>query len=369
MATNHYFNHYGTNTPDQRLVESIVIESIKSFGIDVHYMPRTQVNTDSIFGEDRISKFEDARMVEVYVKSIDGFEGDGTFVSNFGLEVRDQITFTISRRRFIDLNFETGNRDKEPLEGDLIFFPLSDSLFEIKHVQDTNVFYQMGGLQTFDLVCELFEYADEAIDTGIAALDQIEIDHSYSIKFTLGAGTGTYTVGESVYQGSTGYSNATIKGEIFGVTGTDLVYKNLLTEGGDNLVREDGNSYVSEGAVTDTSEYTTLTIGNIIGAFSDSSKIFEFPYSFKQEDGDTTSDSILLEDESLTTPNSSATGKLMIETTASYVVSSFDDKTISTGASTGVQADPYANNVAIETVADSILDFSEGNPFSEGTGY
>ena len=112
MATNHYFNHYGTNTPDQRLVESIVIESIKSFGIDVHYMPRTEVNTDAIFGEDRISKFEDARMVEVYIKSIDGFEGDGTFVSNFGLEVRDQITFTIARRRFIDLNFETGNRDK-----------------------------------------------------------------------------------------------------------------------------------------------------------------------------------------------------------------------------------------------------------------
>ena len=107
MATNHYFNHYGTNTPEQKLVESLLIESIKSFGIDVHYMPRTQVNTDSIYGEDRISKFEDARMVEVYIKSIDGFEGDGTFVSNFGLEVRDQITFTISRRRFIDLNFET----------------------------------------------------------------------------------------------------------------------------------------------------------------------------------------------------------------------------------------------------------------------
>ena len=102
----------------------------------------------------------------------------------------------------------------------------------------------MGGLQTFDLVCELFEYADEAIDTGIARLDQIEIDNSYSIKFTLGAGTGTFTVGESVYQGSTGYSNATIKGEIFAVTGTDLDIRIFLTEGGDNLVREDGNALV-----------------------------------------------------------------------------------------------------------------------------
>ena len=323
MATNHYFNHYGTNTPDQRLVESIVIESIKSFGIDVHYMPRTEVNTDSIFGEDRISKFEDARMVEVYIKSIDGFEGDGTFVSNFGLEVRDQITFTIARRRFIDLNFETGNRDKEPLEGDLIFFPLSDSLFEIKHVQDTNVFYQMGGLQTFDLVCELFEYADEAIDTGIDELDKIEREQSYSIKFTLGTGAGTFTVGEQVYQGSTGYGNSSIKGEVF-----------------------DWNSSTS-----------LLTVGNIIGTFDEDNQMYEYPFSIALED-DTT---LLLEDETTNTPNSSTEGKLFFESGASYATTSFDDKVIST--------DAYANNVGIETVADGILDFSEGNPFSEGSGY
>ena len=324
MATNHYFNHYGTDTPDQKLVENIVIESIKSFGIDVHYMPRTEVNTDSIFGEDRISKFEDARMVEVYIKSIDGFEGDGTFVSNFGLEVRDQITFTIARRRFQELNFETGHRDKEPLEGDLIFFPLSDSLFEIKHVQDTNVFYQMGGLQTFDLVCELFEYADEAIDTGIEELDKIEREESYSIKFTLGTGAGTFTVGEQVYQGSTGYANSSIKGEVF-----------------------DWNSSTS-----------LLTVGNIIGTFDEDNQMYEYPFSIALED-DTT---LLLEDETTNTPNSSTEGKLFFESGASYATTSVgDDKEIPN--------DAYANNVGIETVADSILDFTEGNPFSEGSGY
>jgi hypothetical protein len=320
MATNHYFNHYGTNTPDQRLVESIVIESIKSFGIDVHYMPRTEVNTDAIFGEDRISKFEDARMVEVYIKSIDGFEGDGTFVSNFGLEVRDQITFTIARRRFIDLNFETGNRDKEPLEGDLIFFPLSDSLFEIKHVQDTNVFYQMGGLQTFDLVCELFEYADEAIDTGIDELDKIEREESYTIEFTLGSGSGTYNVGENVYQGTSGYANSSIKGEV-----------------------SNWDSGTSK-----------LKLINVIGTFSTSDNIYESPYSIQLEDDST----LLLDDESTSTPNSSTEGKPIWESTASFAISTFDDQEQST--------DPSANNVAIETVADSIIDFTEGNPFSEG---
>ena len=324
MATNHYFNHYGTDTPDQKLVENIVIESIKSFGIDVHYMPRTEVNTDSIFGEDRISKFEDARMVEVYIKSIDGFEGDGTFVSNFGLEVRDQITFTIARRRFQELNFETGHRDKEPLEGDLIFFPLSDSLFEIKHVQDTNVFYQMGGLQTFDLVCELFEYADEAIDTGIEELDKIEREESYSIKFTLGTGAGTFTVGEQVYQGSTGYANSAIKGEVF-----------------------DWNSSTS-----------LLTVGNIVGTFDEDYQMYQYPYSITLED-DTT---LLLDDGTTNTPNSSTEGKLFFESGASYATTSVgDDKEIPN--------DAYANNVGIETVADSILDFTEGNPFSEGSGY
>jgi len=324
MATNHYFNHYGTDTPDQKLVENIVIESIKSFGIDVHYMPRTEVNTDSIYGEDRISKFEDARMVEVYIKSIDGFEGDGTFVSNFGLEVRDQITFTIARRRFQELNFETGNRDKEPLEGDLIFFPLSDSLFEIKHVQDTNVFYQMGGLQTFDLVCELFEYADEAIDTGIEELDKIEREESFSIKFTLGTGAGTFTVGEQVYQGSTGYANSSIKAEVF-----------------------DWNSSTS-----------LLTVGNIVGTFDEDNQMYEYPFSIALED-DTT---LLLEDGTTNTPNSSTEGKPFFESGASYATTSVgDDKEIPN--------DAYANNVGIETVADGILDFSEGNPFSEGTGY
>ena len=156
MATNHYFNNFGADTADQKLIENIIIESIQTYGIDVYYMPRTQVNTDPIFGEDRISKFEDARTIEMYIKSVDGFEGDGTFVSNFGLEVRDQITFTVSRRRFQELQFEGDNRDKEPKEGDLVYFPLTESLFQIMHVQGYNTFYQTGALQTFDLVCELF---------------------------------------------------------------------------------------------------------------------------------------------------------------------------------------------------------------------
>ena len=323
MATNQYFNNFGSDTADQKLIENIIIESIQNYGIDVYYMPRTQVNTDSIFGEDRISKFEDARTIEMYIKSVDGFEGDGTFVSNFGLEVRDQITFTVSRRRFQELQFEGDNRDKEPKEGDLVYFPLTESLFQIMHVQGYNTFYQTGALQTFDLVCELFEYADEAIDTGIDELDKIEREQSYSIKFTLGTGAGTFTVGEQVYQGSTGYANSAIKGEVF-----------------------DWNSSTS-----------LLTVGNIIGTFDEDNQMYEYPFSIALEDGTT----LLLDDGTTNTPNSSTEGKPYFESGASYATTSFDDKAIST--------DAFANNVGIETVADDILDFTEGNPFSEGTGY
>jgi len=235
----------------------------------------------------------------------------------FGMLLGSLIGGKISRRRFIDLNFETGNRDKEPLEGDLIFFPLSDSLFELKHVQDTNVFYQMGGLQTFDLVCELFEYSDEAIDTGIEELDKIEREESYSIKFTLGTGAGTFTVGEQAYQGSTGYANSSIKGEVF-----------------------DWNSSTS-----------LLTVGNIIGTFDEDNQMYEYPYSIALED-DTT---LLLEDGSLITPNSSTEGKPFFESSATYSISSFDMQDSST--------DTQASNALIEQEADAIIDFTEGNPF------
>ena len=115
MLTNHYFNHYSfENTPDQRLIESLIIESIKVYGIDVHYIRRTLIKEDSLYGEDRLSQFKDQRIIEMYIRNVDGFGGDFTFVSNFGLEVRDQITLTVSRRRFKELNFETDGRDVEP---------------------------------------------------------------------------------------------------------------------------------------------------------------------------------------------------------------------------------------------------------------
>lgn len=180
-TVNHYFNNF-TNSMEQVLIEDLIIESIRIYGIECLYIPRTLVKEDLLFGEDVLSKFDSAYPVEMYVKSVDGFEGDGDFLSKFGLEIRDQMVLTVSRRRFteevyLDGSDTVGTTDR-PNEGDLIYFPLNNKLFEIKFVEHEAVFYQMGSLQTYDLTCELFEYSHERLDTGVAAIDAIETAQS-----------------------------------------------------------------------------------------------------------------------------------------------------------------------------------------------
>ena len=183
-TTNLYFNNFG-NSGEQTLIEDLIIESIKIYGIECFYLPRTMVAEDTLFGEDVLSKFENAYPLEMYVKSTDGFEGDGDFLSKFGLEIRDEMVLTISQRRFgeeIAIS-DTTESIGRPAEGDLIYFPLNGKTFEVKFVEHEAIFYQMGGLQTYDLRCELFEYSHQVIDTGIAGIDALEDDLSGDMSF------------------------------------------------------------------------------------------------------------------------------------------------------------------------------------------
>ena len=100
MATNQYFNHHGTNTPENRLIENLMIESIKTYGIDVYYLPRTLNNEDTLLGEDASSSFNSAHTIEMYIKNVEGFEGEGDFIAKWGLQIKDQITFTVAKRIF-----------------------------------------------------------------------------------------------------------------------------------------------------------------------------------------------------------------------------------------------------------------------------
>ena len=181
-TTNLYFNNHAFSG-EQNLIEDLIIESIRIYGVDCYYIPRTLVAEDLVFGEDNLSKFENAYLIEMYIKSVDGFEGEGDFLSKFNIEIRDEMVLTVSRRRFSE-EVEYVNTTEEigrPSEGDLIYFPLNNKIFEVKFVEHEAVFYQMGSLQTYDLRCELFEYSHESLDTGVAAIDSIE--DAYSSDF------------------------------------------------------------------------------------------------------------------------------------------------------------------------------------------
>lgn len=188
-STNLYFNNFEFSQ-EQNLIEDLIIESIKIYGIECYYLPRTLVREDELFGEDALAKFDIAFPIEMYIKSIDGFQGDGDFLSKFGLEIRDSMVLTIAQRRFEDevhITETTPFNEEEgigrPSEGDLVYFPLNGKIFEVKFVEHEAIFYQMGKLQTYDLTLELFEYSHESIDTGIAEIDAIETEHSTEFIF------------------------------------------------------------------------------------------------------------------------------------------------------------------------------------------
>ena len=227
MPTNVFFNH--AVQTEQHLYEDLVVEALRMYGHNVFYLPREIIEEDSILNEDVQSKFGDSYQVEMYIDNTDGFEGEGDLMSKFGVQIRDQATFIISLRtweRFISLddNLATSFR---PNEGDLIYFPLSGSMFEIKFVEHEDPFYQVGKLFVFKMTCELFEYSQEDFDTGIGDIDLIEDEQAYTTVMTMASGNGqNYVVNENITKSGTvvgevvAWNNITSKLTIKDVTTT-----------------------------------------------------------------------------------------------------------------------------------------------------
>jgi hypothetical protein len=170
MATNVFFDNY-SNFNEQQLVEDLVIESIKMYGVDVIYITRVDGAIDKVFNEDDLPLYNETFEFETYVKNVDGFEGEGDFLSKFGLQIRDQMTLTVANRTFEQYVTREQGTVIRPKEGDLIYFPLSENIFEIKFVEDESLFYQSGALQVYDMVCELAEYTGQRMQTGRANID------------------------------------------------------------------------------------------------------------------------------------------------------------------------------------------------------
>ena len=208
MARNRFFNQYTPVKQEQNLVEDLIIESIKIYGVDGYYLPRTHVNLDKIYGEDASMIFDDALEMEFYIKSFDGFMGQEDFLSKFGLQIDESITFVVSQKRFTQslktsliteysYNILTEDGDEllsnrndvseydyeaivRPREGDLISIPMIKGIYEIKFTQNIETFYQLGKLYTYELRCDRLEYSSERIDTDVADIDGIEDQYSLS---------------------------------------------------------------------------------------------------------------------------------------------------------------------------------------------
>ena len=236
MPVNPFFQH---GSPDeQRLVQQLVDEQISMFGIDCFYIPRKQILTDDILGEVQSSKFNDNYLIEAYLNNYEGYAKGSDIMSKFGINLQNEITLTISRERFEDFiapfQFNSTNLQgaldgdidfgTRPKEGDLIFFPLGERLFEIKHVEHESPFFQLGKNYTYELQCELYQLQDDIIDTNVAQIDSRLSEEGYITTVSL-AGIG---------------STAKASVDTFGLIGAMQQI----------ILNDDGSGYTSEPAVT-----------------------------------------------------------------------------------------------------------------------
>jgi len=305
MATNVYFSQKVRS--EQHLYEDIVIESLKMYGQDVYYLPRDVAHIDTILSEDVESEYDSAYVVEMYIENTEGFEGEGDILSKFGVEVRDQATFIVSRRRWEQLIgiHNNGINSTRPNEGDLIYLPLANSIFEIRFVEDEQPFYQLSNLAVYKLQCELYEYQGEKFDTGVGALDNL-IDKTVAAQLVLDVGITNgieFTVGEVVQQ-ELSTPGEYVQGQVAAVTELGGTRRLSLSD----WVTTDGKYHIfsQQASITGTDSGAIATIQDVL-EITDSTLTQAFP------------------------------------------------------------TDPLAQNQEIQKAAEDIIDFTETNPFGDIT--
>jgi hypothetical protein len=275
MPTNFYFNNFPAEqiTSEQLLVEDLVIEAMQIHGMDVFYLPRTSRDSvDMLYGEDTLKQYVTAYPIEMYLENVTGMDGEGDFISKFGLEIRDELSLLVSRRRF---KYATGASNLiRPREGDLVYIPLIQNFFEItfvEHENDQAMFYTLGrgrggNVYVYALKMKQFVFSEEVIHTGVEEIDE-QIRESYKrTQLTMAAGgSGTFVQDEIVYQG-TNVANATFQATVYDWTVTTRKLNVVLTIG------TYANNTLTKGATSGaswTSFSTANTSYNDNNAFED----------------------------------------------------------------------------------------------------
>ena len=238
MALNPFFLQGSPN--EQRLIQELINEQLKIYGVEVIYIPRKFVRKESILKEVSSSKFNDNYAIEAYVNNYDGYTGQGDILTKFGVTLKDEVNLVISKERFEDFiaPFLESESDGEieistrPREGDLVYFPLGQRLFEVKYVENEQPFYQLGKLYVYELKCELFEYEDEVIDTSIDEIDSQVQDEGYITTLTLISSGSTATASATI--GSGYVRRIYLNNDGYGYTSAPVVSISTAPSGGTN---------------------------------------------------------------------------------------------------------------------------------------
>lgn len=274
MPRNVYFSQGAKS--EQRLVEQLVAEALRIYGFECKYMPRNMVARDSILNEAIESTFNNAFDVEMYIENVDGFGGDGTLFTKFGLELRQQATFVVSRHQWTKMvgQYGTGIISNRPAEGDLIYFPLGKMLFEIKFVENQSPFFQLKNVPVWKMTCELFEYGNDQIQTGDNVVDTFQQTMATEYYFGLANGNGTlFQVGEVVTQiispATLSTPASTVSGTVLKIAQPTSSTPPIIALG---LLKSNTGSYAM---FNTTAAVSTQLIGETTGAAWDITRVYD----------------------------------------------------------------------------------------------
>ena len=366
MPTSPYFpTYYSGHSGEQNLVQDLVDEQIKLFGSDVYYIPRIALQ-DSTLDEIRYSKYQEQFQIEMILQNVMGFGDNAEFISKFGLRITDEIIFRVSTRRWDEEVAEhnpTLTLDSRPNEGDLLFFPLTEDIYEIKFVGKEEPFFQFGKIQFYAITAEIYEVGQDDFDTGVAAIDSVEQLFDNAIKLVMDpGGTGDFTVGEEVVGDEfLAKATATITGDaVSGITITDggAHYK-VATPPTVTITGGGGSGATGTATVSSSGIVNGITISSGGSGYT-SAPTVTIDYSPKDNRAEVKSwDS--------TTRSLQVINRTGTFTTAEVI----------TGLTSGARWSPetfdtlnnvnssYDQNREIEDDADNIVDWSESNPFGE----
>ena len=367
MPTSPYFpTYYQGDSGEQTLYQDLVDEQVKLFGSDIYYLPRTLLQ-DNTLEEVRYSKYQEQFQVEMLLQNVTGFADGAEFVSKFGLRITDEVVFRVSTRRWDEVvaaEQPTLTYDGRPNEGDLLYFPLTKDIYEIKFVEKESPFFQFGKIQFYTLTCELYELGSDSFETGVDEIDDVELEFGAAIKLVMDpGGTGTFIVGEEVVGDEfLAKATATISGDaVDSITITDSgLHYNASLPPTVTISGGGGNGATATASVSSTGLVTGILITSGGSGYTTAPTV-TIDYSPKDNRAEVKSwDAATRSLQVINRTGTFTTAEVITGQTSGAKWSPESYDTLNNTSTTY-----YAQNREIEDSADDIIDWTEGNPFGE----